>query len=91
MMRPKFMPVADTPITLKAHVGYTTGKNSSVSGPDGDYLDYSVGVDFTYRTLTLNVSYVDTDIGKAAADSYYTVGGHDIVDGAVLATLTAAF
>jgi uncharacterized protein (TIGR02001 family) len=81
-------PIPDTPVTLKGHIGYTSG---ALGGPDGDYIDYSVGVDVAIRNLTLNVSYVDTDIGKAAANAFYAPGGHTIVDGAVVATLTASF
>lgn len=83
--------IPDTPVTLKAHAGYTTGSGSTLSGPDGNYFDYAVGVDFTLKNLTLNVSYIDTDIGKAEANDFYSPGGHNIVDGAVVATLTAAF
>lgn len=83
-------PINDTPITLKAHGGYTTGK-SFLAGPDGNYLDYSVGADVTWKNLTLNVSYVGTDIKRAPADAFFVPGGHDIVDGAIVATLTAAF
>lgn len=85
------LPIDGTPITLKAHGGYTTGSGSTLAGPDGDYMDYAVGVDLAYKALTLNVSYIDTDIKKLPADAFYTVGGHTIVDGAVVATLTAAF
>lgn len=85
------LPIKDTPIALKAHLGYTTGKGSTLAGPDGDYLDYGVGVDLTYKNLTLNVSYVGTDIKTAPANAFYAIGGHDIVDGAAVVTLTAAF
>lgn len=89
------LPVPSTPVTLKGHVGYTTGKGSFLAGPDGDYFDFMVGADFTWKNLTLNVSYVDTDIGKAAADSFYSKAGfkagHKIAGGTALVSLTAAF
>ncbi len=83
-------PISDTPLTLKAHVGYTSG-GSALAGPSGHYLDYAVGADIAFKNLTLNVSYIDTNIKKAGADAFYAIGGHDITDGAVVATLTAAF
>lgn len=68
------MPIKDTPVTLKAHLGYTNG-DSALAGPDGHYLDYSVGADVAWKNLTFNVSYVDTDMGGAAADAFYSVPG----------------
>lgn len=88
------LPIKDTPVTLKAHLGYTNG-DSALAGPDGHYLDYSVGADVAWKNLTLNVSYVDTDMGGADADAFFTVPGgkrgRSIVDGAVVASLTATF
>ncbi len=81
-------PIADTPITLKAHLGYTDG---ALGGPDGTYLDYSVGVDVAIKNLTLNVSYIDTDISANDVIVNGWGGTHDIVDGAIVATLTASF
>lgn len=82
--------VPNTPFTLKTHIGYTSGKGSTLAGPDGDYMDWSLGVDTTYKNLTLGVAYVDTDIKTAPAEGYF-LGGHSIVDGTVLVSLTAAF
>lgn len=88
-------PIPSTPIVLKGHLGYTTGEGSIFSGPTGEYFDYSLGADITVKNLTLNVSYVGTDIDSADADAYFTVPGgrpgSDIVDGTVLVSLTAAF
>ncbi len=88
------MPIKDTPVTLKAHLGYTNG-DSALAGPDGHYLDYSVGADVAWKNLTFNVSYVDTDMGGAAADAFYSVPGgkrgSSIVDGAAVVSLTASF
>lgn len=82
-------PIEGTPITLKAHGGYTTG-DAFLAGPDGDYFDYSVGVDLTYKNLTLNVSYLGTDFKNTLPVNTF-FGSHDIVDDAVVATLTASF
>jgi len=82
--------VPNTPFTLKGHVGITSGKGSTLAGPDGEYIDWSVGVDTVYKNLTLGVAYVDTDIKSGPADAYF-LGGHSIVDGTVVVSLTAAF
>jgi uncharacterized protein (TIGR02001 family) len=84
-------PLPNTPLTAKAHLGYTTGRGSTLSGPGGEYFDWLIGVDATWQNLTLGLAYVDTDIGRTAADAYFAPGGHDIVDKAVLVSLTAGF
>ncbi len=54
-------------------------------------------MDATWRNLTLNISYVDTDIGKAEAarlQPNFSKGGDgsgSIADAAVVASVTAAF
>lgn len=86
------LPISGTPFTLKAHAGYSDG-NSSYTRSAGHIFDYGVGVDATYKNLTLNVSYVGTDVGRA--DSLDWDGGSEtgraITKGNVVATLTAAF
>lgn len=94
--------IAGTPITAKAHIGHSSGNdglgpNGTSVTPTGDYWDWSIGADATWKNLTLNVSYVDTDI-TAAKTAYLQPGfskGLDgtgsIADGAVVASLTAAF
>ena len=79
--------IPETPLTVKGHLGYSTGESTLT--PAGDYLDWLVGVDYTWRSLTFGVAYVDTDIGdgEAAAAAF----DRDIVDAAVVFTLTAAF
>ncbi len=71
--------IPNTPFTLKGHVGYT--QNGFAGGPD--YTDWSLGVDATYKSLTLNVSYVDTDLSKA-------LYGHNIEAGPTV-SLSVAF
>jgi uncharacterized protein (TIGR02001 family) len=93
-------PIAHTPITLKAHGGFSTGTSAYTNGLragqglNHDVWDYGVGADFTYKALTLNVSYVGTGIGHNFADLYWAGGnkpGYSITRGNVVATLTAAF
>ncbi|MDE8651471.1 TorF family putative porin [Novosphingobium album (ex Liu et al. 2023)] len=94
--------VANTPFTLKAHVGYSDGNpglgpNGTSVSPTGSYWDWLLGIDTTWRNLTLGVAYVDTDISGAAAArlqpnfSKGQDGVGSIADGAVLLTLTASF
>lgn len=77
----------EAPVVLKGHLGYSTG-NSTLT-PTGDYLDWMVGADFTWKSLTFGVSYVDTDI--SGADAAAATFDRDIVDSAILFSLTAAF
>ncbi len=86
------LPIEGTPITLKAHGGYSDGNTAYTQG--GDVFDYSAGVDFTWKALTLNVSYVGTDVDKTEALKWDSAGNHSgrkITKGDVVATLTAAF
>lgn len=94
--------IAGTPFTAKAHIGYSDGNpglgpNATSAAPTGKYFDWLLGVDATYRNLTLNVSYVDTDISKRDAAriqpsfSKGQDGTGSIADGVVVASLTAAF
>lgn len=78
---------AESPVVVKAHLGYSTGDSGLT--PTGDYLDWLVGADFTWKSLTFGVAYVDTDIsGRDAAAATFD---RDIVDSAVVFSLTAAF
>ena len=79
--------IPDSAVVLKGHLGYSTG-NSTLT-PAGDYLDWLVGIDYIWKSLTFGVAYVDTDIssGQAMAAAF----DRDIVDSALLFTLTAAF
>lgn len=94
--------VPKTPFTLKAHIGHSWGNpglgpNGTSVAPTGNYTDYSVGADVTYKQLTLNISYVGTDITDA--NSAYLQpnlskgqdGTGSITNGTVVVTLTAAF
>jgi uncharacterized protein (TIGR02001 family) len=79
--------IPQSPVTLKAHLGYSKG--DTPLSPSGEYLDWLVGADFVYRNLTLGVAYVDTDLNGAEAALGGATG--DIVDSAVVVSLTAAF
>lgn len=93
--------VPGTPMTAKAHLGHSRGQNglgpnATAVSPTGRYWDWSLGADATWKTLTLNVSYVDTDIADRAsaylrpAFSKGQDGTGAIAGGTVLVSLTAA-
>lgn len=75
------------PVTLTGHVGNSHGRTPLT--PSGDYVDWSLGATATWRNFTLGVAYVDTNLSATEA----ATGGatRDIVDGAVVATLSANF
>ncbi|NJC35178.1 uncharacterized protein (TIGR02001 family) [Sphingomonas jejuensis] len=94
--------VPGTPITAKAHVGHSWGQdglgpNATAVAPTGRYWDWSLGADATWRNLTFNLSYVDTDISDREAAylrpsfSKGQDGTGNIAGGTVVASLTAAF
>ena len=91
-----------TPFTLKGHVGFSDGNrglgpNATSVAPTGKYFDWMVGVDTTFKNLTLGVSYVGTDISARDAEylrpsfSNGQDGSGNIADGTFLFSLTAAF
>ena len=73
--------IPSTPFKLKAHIGY----NKSDFNFDTSAFDYSVGVDTTWKALTLGVSYVNTTVKPNGLKEL--IGA----DGAVLFTLGASF
>jgi len=85
------LPIAGTPITLKAHGGYSSGTSGYTRGKD--VFDYAVGADLTYKSLTLNLSFIGTDVSTARSVAWDggAASGHDVTKGRVVATLTAAF
>ncbi|MFC4256729.1 hypothetical protein GRI97_15610 [Altererythrobacter xixiisoli] len=96
------MAVPETPFTVKAHIGYSDGNpglgpNGTSVSPTGSYWDWMLGVDTSWRNLTLGVAYVDTDISDAEAlrlqpnFSKGQDGSGSIADGTVVLSLTAAF
>jgi uncharacterized protein (TIGR02001 family) len=77
--------IPSTPFTLKGHVGYAKS-DSFLGGIDGDLVDYSIGLETSYKQLTLGVSYVNTDMSNrfGAKESWGA-------DGAVIFSLGASF
>ncbi len=101
------LPLGGTPLigsglTAKAHIGHGWGQdglgpNATAVAPTGSYWDWSLGMDATWQNLTLNVSYVDTDISNRDAAylrpsfSKGQDGTGNIAGGTVAVSLTAAF
>jgi uncharacterized protein (TIGR02001 family) len=94
--------IAGTPLTARTHIGYSRGNpglgpNGTSVAPTGKYWDWSLGLDATWRNLTFNVSYVDTDITRAEAArlqpnfSTGQDGTGSIADSTVVASLSASF
>jgi uncharacterized protein (TIGR02001 family) len=94
--------IGGTPLTAKAHVGHSWGQNglgpnATAVSPTGEYWDWSLGADATWKTLTFNVSWIDTDISNREAAylrpsfSEGQDGTGNIAGGTVVVSLTAAF
>jgi uncharacterized protein (TIGR02001 family) len=93
--------IANTPVSLKAHIGYSDGNpglgpNGTSVAPTGNYFDWLLGVDVVpISGLTLSVAYVDTDISEADANlirpNFATLDGDSISDATVVFSVTASF
>lgn len=79
--------IGGTPISLTSHLGWSNGDTTLT--PGGEYFDWSLGATASWRNLTLGVAYVDTDISDA--DALGAGATPDIVDSAVVFSLTASF
>jgi uncharacterized protein (TIGR02001 family) len=93
--------IADTPLTFKAHIGYSDGNpglgpNGTSVAPTGTYFDWLLGMDIVPTPgLTLGLAYVDTDISEAEAQlirpNFATLDGGSISDAQVVFSVTASF
>lgn len=87
--------VPNTPVTLKAHLGYSKGNsglgpNGTSVTPTGKYFDWLIGTDFALGKVTLGVAYVDTDISEAKAQ-YLKPNFGRVRDGASISKATVVF
>lgn len=73
--------IPDTPVTLKASIGYEDG--AFQGGPNGK-IDYMVGVDLTWKALTFGLQYIDNDLDEDAFVRSITRDG-------VVFSITASF
>lgn len=77
--------VPNTPVTLKAHVGYSDGnsglgpRGTSIA-PTGKFLDWMIGADAAIpgTPLTVGVAYVDTNI--SGKDRAYLAGAFEVLE-----------
>ena len=97
--------IKDTPVTLKAHLGYSDGNpglgpNGTSVAPTGSYFDWLIGADFVAGPVTLGVAYVDTDISDTSIEfrrlqpnfsKFQVPGGDPISNGKVVFSISAAF
>lgn len=70
--------IPDSPVTLRAHLGYSDG---SLAYGEGNYLDWNIGADIVTGPVTFGISYIDTDLPSGIAGA----------DGAVVFSVGAAF
>lgn len=49
--------------TLSGHVGYQAIDDNSAFGTD-DYIDWSVGLGYSYEGFDLSLQYIDTDLDE---------------------------
>ncbi|MHA6718261.1 TorF family putative porin [Sphingomonas sp. RS6] len=76
--------IPNTPLSVSAHLGHTFGP-SWLSGPTSEYTDWALGAAYTWKNLTLGVSYVDTD-------TYFTTpSGKDAAKGGILGSVSVSF
>ena len=97
--------IKDTPLTLKAHLGYSEGNpglgpNGTSVAPTGSYFDWLVGADFVVGPVILGIAYVDTDISDTSIEfrrlqpnfsKFQVPGGDPISNGKVVFSVSAAF
>jgi len=93
--------VPSTPLTVKAHLGYSDGNsglgpNGTSIAPTGSYLDWMLGADLAVGPLTLGVAYVDTNISRSdyayIGDNFQnTKTGGTIAGSQVVFSVSAAF
>ncbi len=81
------LPIKGTPFALDAHVGRSEGDTTLT--PSGSYTEWSLGASASWNALTARIAYVDTDISDF--DAIAAGATPDIVDDAVVISLTASF
>ncbi len=90
--------IPDTGFGLSGHLGYSHGR-SLLTFSQKDYLDWNLGATYTFKNITIGVSYVDTDFKKnspyigAASGCFFGTcfDAEDNTDATILASVTYAF
>lgn len=75
--------IANTPVVLTGHLGHSYGPSYLTIGKG--YSDWAIGASFIKGSLTLGLSYVDTN------KSLFSPSGRTISKGGVVASVGAAF
>lgn len=97
--------IPSTPVTLKAHLGYSDGNpglgpNGTSIAPTGSYFDWLLGADIAVGPVTFGIAYVDTDISPSSAafqrlqpnfSQFQEPGGAPISNARVVFSITGAF
>lgn len=76
--------VPGTPVSVTAHVGHSFGPSYLTIGDE--YTDWSLGASYTWKNLTLGVSYVDTD-----GALFNPLSGKNVSKAGVVASLGVSF
>lgn len=76
----------ETPVGFSAHLGYSPD-TTFITGDK--YLDWSLGMTYTWKAATFGVSYVDTDHAKGFLTN--PASGKDIAKAGVVISATYAF
>jgi uncharacterized protein (TIGR02001 family) len=80
--------IPNTPFGLTSHLGYSKGRSFLTAGLK-DYLDWNLGVTYTWKAATFGVSYVDTDAKKG--EFVGNVPSKNVASAGVVASVTYAF
>jgi uncharacterized protein (TIGR02001 family) len=78
--------IPNTGLTLTGHVGETWGRSYLTNGLK-NYTDWSLTAGYTWKALTLSVSYVDTDVkrGEIVSPTGKQIGKAGVVGGVSVA------
>ncbi|MBU3077290.1 TorF family putative porin [Sphingomonas quercus] len=79
--------IPDTGFSVLGHVGYSKGRSVLTSSLKG-YVDWNLGVNYTWQHLTLGVAYADTDIKN---DEFTTPSGRHPAKAGAVVSLGASF
>jgi uncharacterized protein (TIGR02001 family) len=78
--------IPDTGFAVAGRIGHSIGPSwLSTTGRGNNYIDWNVGVTYTWKALTLGVQYVDTNT------TFITPSGKDAAKGGIVGSVTASF
>lgn len=68
--------VPKTPLTVLGHVGYTDGQLGILALTSNHYMDWSLGVEASYKFVKIGIQYVDTDIKGFGVKYDHAIGAN---------------